>query len=39
VLERHPEGETTLSGYVWLDMAGKPRHVQARDLEFCTGEP
>jgi hypothetical protein len=38
VLERHPEGERVLDGYLWLDGHGQPLHVQARELEF-TDEP
>jgi hypothetical protein len=39
VLEHHPEGVAALPGYVWLDMPGKPRHVQARELEFIDQPP
>ena len=35
VLDRHPEGIEALPGYVWLDMAGKLRHVAAHELEFA----
>jgi hypothetical protein len=38
VLERHPEGEKGLPGYVWLDMPGKVRSVDPHLLEF-TDEP
>jgi hypothetical protein len=38
VLERHPEDLEALPGYVWLDMPGKVRHVQVRDLEFREGD-
>jgi hypothetical protein len=38
VLERYPEGVEALPGYVWLDLPGKVRHVQERELEF-TEEP
>jgi hypothetical protein len=38
VLDRHPEekGPEAISqpGYVWIDVAGKPRHVWAAQLEF-----
>ena len=39
VLNRHPEGEVALPGYVWLDAPGKAVHVQARDLEFTDRPP
>lgn len=34
VLDQHLEGSQALPGYVWLDMPGKVRHVQADMLEF-----
>jgi hypothetical protein len=39
VLGRHPEGDEALPGYVWLDMPGKVRHVQASQLEFLDDSP
>ncbi|MEO6056391.1 MAG: hypothetical protein ABIQ49_06085 [Gemmatimonadales bacterium] len=39
VLERHPDEIAALPGYVWLDLAGRPRHVQERDLEFREESP
>jgi hypothetical protein len=38
VLARHPEGVEALPGYLWLDLPGKVRYVQGRELEF-TEEP
>jgi hypothetical protein len=38
VLERHPEGLSTLPGWCWLDTSGKPQHVAEHLLEF-TEEP
>ena len=34
VLKNHPESYEALPGYVWLDMPGKVRHVEERELEF-----
>jgi hypothetical protein len=39
VLERHTEGVEALPGYVWLDLPGKVRHVQERELEFRWSAP
>lgn len=39
VLERHPEGVQGLPGYVWLDMPGKVRSVDAHELEFTDQPP
>ena len=36
VLERHLEGIRAESGYVWLDMPGKVRHIGEHELEFRT---
>ncbi|MGH7702613.1 MAG: hypothetical protein ACREMO_05940 [Gemmatimonadales bacterium] len=34
VLERHPDGESALPGYVWVESGGRALHVQADHLEF-----
>jgi hypothetical protein len=39
VLERHPEGLSTLPGYVWLDTPAKPLHVAEHMLEFREDPP
>jgi hypothetical protein len=39
VLNRHPEGEVALPGYVWLDMPGKVRSVDPHLLEFTDQAP
>jgi hypothetical protein len=38
-LNRHPEGEVALPGYVWLDMPGKVRSVGEHELEFTVEVP
>jgi hypothetical protein len=38
VLDRHPEDVEALQGFVWLDTAGKPRHVAAHEVEFSERE-
>jgi hypothetical protein len=39
VLQEHPEGETTLPDWVWLDMWPKARAVAAHLLEFRDAPP
>jgi hypothetical protein len=39
VLERHPEGLSTLPGWCWLDLPGKVQHVAEHLLEFTRSPP
>jgi hypothetical protein len=39
VLKRHPEDVQGLPGYLWLDMPGKVRSVDAHELEFTDDPP
>jgi hypothetical protein len=39
VLERHPEGLSTLPGWCWLDTPEKMRHVAEHLLEFREDPP
>jgi hypothetical protein len=40
VLERNPDAikPEPLSGYVWLDVSGRPLHVPVAHLEFREGD-